>query len=59
MAESVYSIVMAALNLFNITIPFPIKVLYLKKWVEFLGVDKGVWSVPTFRVEKLATMCSL
>ena len=28
---------------------------YTLKWVESLGVVKGVWSVPTFSFEKLAT----
>ena len=31
-------------------------ILYVK-WVESVGVSKGVWFVPTFIFEKLATMC--
>ena len=32
-------------------------ILYVK-WVESVGVSKGVWFVPTFLFEKLATMCT-
>ena len=39
---------------FIITTLVPIEITL--KWVESLGVGKGVWSVPTFRFEKLATM---
>ena len=33
-------------------------ILYVK-WVESVGVSKGVWFVPTFLFEKLATMCTV
>ena len=35
--------------------PVIIIMLYVK-WVESVGVSKGVWFVPTFLFEKLATM---
>ena len=32
---------------------------YNVKWVESMGASKGVWFVPTFLFEKLATTCVL